>query len=189
MSQEPQENATRGQASSSEGRADLSRSRRHTRLVTQAAMIAAIYAMLTYACAMFAQGAFQFRIGEAMMILPFFTPAAIPGLFLGYLIGYFLIGSLWDAIFGGLAALVAAIIVWLIGRYMHRLPGARFLASIPPIVMTALVMPFILMYVYNSTETYWLILFMCVSGETLTCFGVGQVFFSFLKKYRTHLHL
>lgn len=167
----------------------LSRARKRTRFVTQAAMIAAIYAVLTYACALFAQGAFQFRIGEAMMILPFFTPAAIPGLVLGYLIGYFLLGSLWDAIFGGLAAGVAAVTTYLIGRYLSRFRFARYLASIPPIITTAIVMPLILMYVYNSTETYWLILFMCISGETLTCFGVGQLFFRFVEKYRTYLSL
>ena len=162
---------------------------KRTRYVTQAAMIAAIYAILTYLCAMFSQGAFQFRIGEAMMILPFFTPAAIPGLFLGYLIGYFILGSLWDAIFGGIAALAAATLVWLIGRYLGKYRFARFLASVPPIVTTAIVMPLILMYVYNSTEVYWLLLFMCVSGETLTCFIGGQIFFSVVKRYRAHLHL
>lgn len=160
-----------------------------TRFLTQAAMIAAIYAILTYVCAIFAQGAFQLRIGEAMMILPFFTPAAIPGLFLGYLIGYFLLGSLWDAIFGGLAALVAAITVYLIGRYLGKYRFARYLASVPPIVTTAIVMPVVLMYVYNSTEVYWLLLAMCVSGESLTCFLCGQLFFTLVARYRTHLHL
>ena len=87
-----------------------------TRYITQAAMIAAIYAMLTYACAVFSQGIFQFRIGEAMMILPYFTPAAIPGLFIGYMVGYFLVGSLWDAIFGAIGAGIAATLTYLIGR-------------------------------------------------------------------------
>ena len=160
-----------------------------TRYVTQAAMIAAIYAILTYACAIFSQGMFQFRLGEAMMILPYFTPAAIPGLFLGYLIGYFLLGSLWDAIFGGLGALVAATLTYLIGKYLGRYGFTRYLASIPPIVTTAIVMPLILMYVYESTEVYWLLLFMCVSGEFLTCFIGGQLFFGLVRRYRTYLHL
>lgn len=164
-------------------------SRKHTLYVTQAAMIAAIYAILTYICAIFSQGAFQFRIGEAMMILPFFTPAAIPGLFLGYLIGYFILGSLWDAIFGGLAALVAATLVYLIGRFLGKYRFARYLASLPPILTTAIVMPLILMYVYNSTEVYWLLLFMCVGGESITCIIGGQIFFSLVKRYRRHLHL
>ncbi|MBQ8351289.1 MAG: QueT transporter family protein [Clostridia bacterium] len=160
-----------------------------TRFITQAAMIAAIYAMLTYACALFSQGIFQFRIGEAMMVLPFFTPAAIPGLFVGYLIGYFLLGSLWDAIFGSLGALVAAFLTWLIGRYLGKYRVARFLASIPPIVMTAIVMPPILMYVYGSQEVYWLILAMVIGGESLTCIGLGQLFFQLVRRYERHLLL
>lgn len=158
-----------------------------TRFITQAAMIAAIYAMLTYACALFSQGIFQFRIGEAMMILPFFTPAAIPGLFVGYFIGYFLLGSLWDALFGSLGALVAALLTWLIGRFLGRYRISRFLASLPPIIMTAIVMPPILMYVYGSREVYWLILAMVIGGESLTCFGLGQLFFSLVRRYKRHL--
>lgn len=167
----------------------MPRAGKKTTFITQAAMIAAIYAMLTYACALFSQGMFQFRIGEAMMILPFFTPAAIPGLVIGYMIGYFLLGSLWDAIFGALATGVAATLTWLIGKYWGKYRFARFLASVPPILTTAVVMPLILMYVYGSTEVYWLILLMVVGGESLTCFGLGQLFFQLVLRYRKYLHL
>ena len=55
--------------------------------MTQAAMIAAIYVVLTYIFAPFSFGEVQVRISEALTILPIFTPAAIPGLFVGCLIG------------------------------------------------------------------------------------------------------
>lgn len=159
---------------------------KHTRFLTQAAMIAAIYAALTYACAILTQG--TFRVGEAMMILPFFTASAIPGLFIGYFIGYFLTGQLWDAIFGGLGALIAATLTYLIGRYMKKRRLARFLASIPPIVMTSLIMPFVLYFsLSQNMEAYYLVLFMCLSGETVTCLGVGQIFIHFLERYKKHL--
>ena len=51
--------------------------------MTQAAMIAAIYVVLTYVFAPFSFGEVQIRIAEALTILPAFTPAAIPGLFVG----------------------------------------------------------------------------------------------------------
>jgi len=57
--------------------------------MTQAAMIAAIYVVLTYIFAPFSFGEVQVRISEALTILPIFTPAAIPGLFAGCLIGIF----------------------------------------------------------------------------------------------------
>ena len=46
--------------------------------MTQAAMIAAIYVVLTYVFAPFSFGEVQIRISEALTILPVFTPAAIP---------------------------------------------------------------------------------------------------------------
>ena len=55
--------------------------------MTQAAMIAAIYVVLTYVFAPFSFGEVQIRIAEALTILPVFTPAAIPGLFVGCIVG------------------------------------------------------------------------------------------------------
>ena len=49
--------------------------------LTQAAVIAAIYVVLTIIFAPFSFGEVQVRISEALTVLPFFTPAAIPGLF------------------------------------------------------------------------------------------------------------
>ena len=158
-------------------------------LMVYGAAIAAIYIILFMLFEPIGSGVIQFRISELLCVMPYFTPAAIPGLFLGYLIGYFLLGSLWDAIFGGLGALVAAMLTYLIGKYLGRFGFARYLASIPPIVTMAIVMPLILMYVYESTEVYWLLLFMCVSGEFLTCFIGGQLFFGLVRRYRTYLHL
>ena len=72
--------------------------------MTQAAMIAAIYVVLTYVFAPFSFGEVQVRISEALTILPVFTPAAIPGLFIGCLIGNILGGAILpDIIFGSIA--------------------------------------------------------------------------------------
>ena len=72
--------------------------------MAQAAMIAAIYVVLTIVFAPFSFGEVQVRIAEALTILPVFTPAAIPGLFIGCLIGNILGGALLpDIIFGSLA--------------------------------------------------------------------------------------
>ena len=52
----------------------------------RAAMIAAVYALLTIALAPVSYGIVQIRVAEALTILPFFTPAAIPGLFVGCIV-------------------------------------------------------------------------------------------------------
>ena len=80
-------------------------------LIVQAALIAAIYVVLTYFISAFnlASGAIQVRISEALTSLPVFTPAAIPGLFIGCLLSNLLTGCMpLDVVFGSLATLIGA---------------------------------------------------------------------------------
>lgn len=80
--------------------------------MTQAAMIAAIYVVLTYVFAPFSFGEVQIRIAEALTILPVFTPAAIPGLFVGCIVGNILGGAILpDIIFGSIATLIGAFLL------------------------------------------------------------------------------
>ena len=88
------------------------RTTKNVRFLTQAAMIAALYAVLTYAAAAvnLAYGAVQFRFSETLTVLPVFTPAAIPGLAVGCFLAN--LGSplgLVDWIFGTGATLLAAV--------------------------------------------------------------------------------
>ena len=62
--------------------------------LVQAAAIAAIYVVLTVAFAPLSFGEVQVRFAEGLTVLPYFTPAAIPGLFAGYLIGNFFGGAI-----------------------------------------------------------------------------------------------
>ena len=85
--------------------------------LTQAAMIAAIYVVLTVVFQPFSFGEIQVRIAEALTILPVFTPAAIPGLFVGCLIGNIIGGSILpDIVFGSFATLIGALFTYLLRR-------------------------------------------------------------------------
>ena len=84
------------------------------RLLTQGAVIAALYVALTLVFAPISFGAMQVRVSEALTILPLFTPAAIPGLFLGCVLANLLGGAvLLDVVFGSLAMLIGAVGGWL----------------------------------------------------------------------------
>ena len=90
----------------------MSKISKKTAYITQAALIAALYTVLTMVAAGFdlASGAIQVRFSEALTIMPFFTPAAIPGLTLGCLLSNILTGCvLPDVIFGTLATLLGAL--------------------------------------------------------------------------------
>ena len=62
--------------------------------LTQAAVIAAVYVALTMLFAPISFGQIQIRLAEALTILPLFTPAAIPGLFVGCLLGNIMGGGI-----------------------------------------------------------------------------------------------
>ena len=82
-----------------------------TKMMAQGAVIAAVYVVLTLAFAPISFGAIQFRISEALCILPFFTVAAVPGVSIGCLLANILAGAaLPDIIFGTLATLIGAIL-------------------------------------------------------------------------------
>ena len=87
-----------------------------TQFLAEAAVIGAIYVVLTLLFAPLSYGEIQIRFSEALTILPFFTPAAIPGLFVGCFIAGLFGGAIpADIIFGSIAALLGAL-----GTYAQR---------------------------------------------------------------------
>ena len=147
--------------------------------LTQAAMIAAIYVVLTYVFAPFSFGEVQVRISEALTILPLFTPAALPGLFVGCLVGNILGGALLpDILFGSLATLIGAI-------FTYQLRGkSPFLAPLPPIAANTIVVPFVLRYGYNVALPIPFMMLTVGIGEALSCGVLGLVLYFALRKYK-----
>jgi uncharacterized membrane protein len=147
--------------------------------MTQAAMIAAVYVALTYVFAAISFGEVQLRIAEALTILPMFTPAAVPGLFVGCLIGNILGGAvLPDIICGSLATLIGAACTW---KLRTRSP---FLGCLPPILANIIVVPFVLKYAYGTNLPIpWMMLTVGL-GEVLGCGVLGCVLYYALKNHK-----
>ena len=113
--------------------------------ITTAAITAALYVILTYAARLFNldSGIIQVRFSEALCILPCFSAAAVPGLFIGCLLSNVLVANaFWDVIFGSIATLIGA-------YFTHKLRSRPVLAVIPPILSNTIIIPFILSYVYK----------------------------------------
>lgn len=140
--------------------------------MTQAAMIAAIYVVLTYVFAPFSFGEVQVRIAESLTILPLFTPAAIPGLFIGCLIGNILGGAILpDIIFGSLATLLGAV-------FTYRLRNKnKFLAPLPPIAANTVIVPFVLRFGYGVALPIPLMMLTVGIGELASCGVLGMVLY------------
>ena len=155
--------------------------------LTEGAAIAAIYVVL---CQIFAPISFrdvQVRIAEGLTILPFFTPAAIPGLFVGCVLGNLLGGAIpIDIIFGSLATLIGALGTWAIGRWIRRKHPAshrmKFLLPVPPILANALIIPFILYYGYGITVPIPIQIATVGAGEILSCGVIGMIILFALEK-------
>ena len=148
--------------------------------ITQAALIAAIYTVLTMIAAGFdlASGAIQVRFSEALTIMPFFTPAAIPGLTIGCLLSNLLTGcALPDIIFGSLATFLGAV-----GSYALR--RNRWLCALPPIISNMLIIPFILTYAYHIPGGVPLFMLTVGIGELISCMGLGQILLQVLRPLR-----
>ena len=147
--------------------------------MTQAAMVAAIYVVLTIMFRPFSFGEVQVRIAEALTILPFFTPAAIPGLFIGCLIGNILGGAvLPDIVFGSMATFIGAC-----GTYLLR-DRSKYLAPLPPIVANTLIVPLVLRYAYGFELPLPLLMVTIGIGEIISCGVLGVIMLSTLEKYR-----
>ena len=153
--------------------------------ITQGAMIAALYVVLTCFINAFglASNAIQVRISEAMTILPAFTPAAIPGLFVGCVISNIATGCIPpDVILGSIATLIGAI-----GTYLLRKKN-RLLASVPPIVANTLIVPITLKYFYHAEGTIPFFMVTICIGEVISCGLLGQILYAAILPVKKIFH-
>ncbi len=150
--------------------------------IAQAAMIAALYVVLTIVFAPFSFHEIQLRVSEALTILPVVTPAAVPGLFVGCLLGNLLGGAAMpDVIFGSLATLIGAVFTW---KLRNKHP---FLAPVPPILSNMIIIPFVLRYAYGVPMPIPLMMLTVGFGEVLSCGVLGMLLYYALKKSRKQL--
>ena len=150
--------------------------------IVTAGMIAAIYVALTYIFNAISFGEIQVRVSEALTILPVFTAAAVPGLFIGCLIANILGSALLpDIIFGSLATLVGALFT----RMLRR--AHPFLAPLPPIAANALVVPFVLHYAYMVPVPIPFLMLTVGVGEILSCGVLGLILYYALRPHRDAL--
>ena len=155
--------------------------------MAQAAMIAALYIVLTFVANAFglANYAVQVRFSEALTILPYFTPAAIPGLYIGCLLSNILTGcALPDILFGSLATLLGALGTYALRRW-------KWCAPLCPIIVNTIIVPLVLVYGYGllieGMSLIQCLGFYCLTvgaGEVISCGILGMILLTVLEKYK-----
>ncbi len=157
--------------------------RKQITFITQAGIIAALYVVLTVFINAFnlASGAIQVRISEALCVLPFFTPAAVPGVIIGCFLSNMITGALLpDIIFGTLATAVGAVLSLLLRKN-------RILVTIPPVVANMIIIPFVLKYAYHLEDAVWFLMVTVGAGEVISCIGLGSVLITALMPIRNKI--
>ncbi len=152
--------------------------------IARAALVAALYVALTHLSNILglASGAIQVRFSEALCILPFFMPSAIPGLFVGCIIANLTTGAIiWDAIFGSLATLVGAF-------FASKLKN-KWLVPIPTVIANTIIVPIVILFCYTAKDAWTLPNYLIgvvgvFTGEVISAYVFGIVLFSALNKHK-----
>ena len=147
------------------------------RYIATAAVIAALYAALTYAFSFMSYGGVQFRVAELLTVLPFYTSAAVPGLAIGCLLANITspLGPI-DMAVGTCATLLAAILTRILPKR---------LAPIPPIICNAVIVGMELTIVFHSP--LWYNMATVAFGEAVVCLAGGYLFMAALDRVSTPL--
>lgn len=153
---------------------------KNTKFLVQAGVIAAIYFALTVSFAPISYGMVQVRISESLTVLPFFTPAAIPGLFIGCLLANVYGGfGIIDIVFGSLATLIAA--------YLSYKMPKKFLVPLPPVIVNAVIVGIILYYTafpsIDSRSPLIILMAWVGLGQLIACYGIGYPLTIIIEKY------
>jgi uncharacterized membrane protein len=149
------------------------------RFLAEAGIIAALYFALTMASIPLSYMTPQVRISEALCVLPFFTPAAVPGLFIGCVLSNLAGSPLgpYDILFGSLATLVAAIAA----RYIRP----KWLVPLPAVAINAFVVAGILQYYLGIL--YWESVMWVAAGQAIACYVLGLPLLLTLDKHNERL--
>ena len=145
------------------------------RFIVTAAVIAALYAAVTLAFAPFSYGYGQLRFSEILTVLPYFTPAAVPGLFVGCMLGN--LGSTLgpiDVLAGSGATLLAA--------FLSRKMPSKWLVPLPPVVCNGVIVGAELHFLLKAPLL--LAMVSVAAGEAIVCYAGGIPFMLALQKIR-----
>lgn len=135
------------------------------RTLTRAAVIAALYTVLTLIFAPISYGPMQFRVSEALTVLPCLWAEAVPGLFIGCCLANLIGGyGLADVIVGGLATLIAALLT-------RKLRGKPWLAALPPVLINAVAIGVMLHFVADAP--LWATMLYIAVGQAGACYALG----------------
>ena len=141
----------------------------NTRTLVRAALIAALYTVLTLLLQPLSYGEVQIRFSEALTLLPILLPEAVPALAVGCLLANILGGcTIFDIVFGTLATLLAALCT-------RRLRDRFWLAALMPVLFNGVIVGAVVHYCYAPVFPLPLSMLSVAAGEAVACLIVGPL--------------
>ncbi|HPX70594.1 MAG TPA: QueT transporter family protein [Bacillota bacterium] len=154
-----------------------------SKYIAHSAIIAALYAALTLLLSPISYGVMQLRLSEALVVLCLYTPAAVPGLFVGCFVANLMgPGGITDALIGGFATLIGCLGVWL----LRSRPWAALMCNV---VSNAVIVGIMLRYLYGVEMSVFLCMAWVGLGELLSCYVPGYPLKKLLDKRAKDLHI
>lgn len=126
------------------------------RFITRSALIAALYALLTILTQPISYGPIQFRVSEALCVLPLIIPESVVGLTVGCLIANIFGNGIFDIVLGTAATLLAAITTFIVGKNINNNILKLVLGELSPCVFNGLLIPVVLILSGVSTDGYFI---------------------------------
>ncbi len=148
--------------------------------ITQAAVIAALYVVLTALASALGLSsmAIQVRFSEALTVLPYFIPSAIPGVTIGCFLANILTGgAVLDIVFGTLATLIGSVCSYLLRKH-------KWLVPLPSIIANVIIVPWVLKTAYGLQDAYWYLMITVGIGEVISCYILGMILLFALDKHK-----
>ena len=155
-----------------------------TKKIVRAGIVGGLYVVLSLITLPIASGAIQFRISEALTLLPLFFVEAIPALFVGCMLSNLITGCMaLDIILGSLITLVASILTYMVGKFIKQGWLMVCLGGLFPVILNAIFLPVIWLVCYGALEyVYYLQVIFLLISQSLSVYLLGTPMYFSLKK-------
>ena len=160
-----------------------------TKIIVRAGLVAGLYVVLSLLTLPIASGAIQFRLSEALTILPLFFIEAIPALFVGCMLSNLISGCmLLDVVLGSIITLVSAVLTFVVGKIIKNVPLRIIIGGFFPVILNALFLPIIWLAIYGAIEYVYIlqVVFLFVS-QSISIYGFGTPLYFAIKKLENKL--
>lgn len=146
-----------------------------TKKLSRAGLVAGLYTLLSLITFPVASGAIQFRVSEALCVLPLIFPETVPALAVGCLLSNLITGCApFDIVFGSLITLLAGLCTYFVGKCIKNTAIKIFIGGLFPVLLNAFLLPLIWLWCYGTIEYVYMlqVLFLIVS-QSVSVYALG----------------